>query len=141
MWDAVPEVSLPGLLAISGGKGKTVIANHLHDHVDHVSVRQQLQQLAGEAVVPYGVVGCCEVDKRSSGLFSWKAILDVLWRQGNLVYSRPPVLKAREQWVNDCFDTSVDESLEDFERDAQQRYRTIALWVSQWFLWLEDRNY
>jgi len=70
MWDAVPEVSLPGLLAISGGKGKTVIANHLHDHVDHVSVRQQLQQLAGEAVVPYGVVGCCEVDKHSSGLFS-----------------------------------------------------------------------
>ena len=41
--------------AISGGKGKAAIANHLHDRVDHVSVRQQLQQLAGEAAVPYGV--------------------------------------------------------------------------------------
>jgi len=27
---------------ISGGRGKAAIANHLHDHVDHVSVRQQL---------------------------------------------------------------------------------------------------
>jgi len=40
-------------LAISGGKGKAAIANHLHDHVDHVSVRQQSQQLVGEAAVPY----------------------------------------------------------------------------------------
>jgi len=46
-----------------------------------------------------------------------------------------------EQWVGDCFDTSVDESLEDFEGDTQQRYRTIALWVPQWLLWLRDRNY
>ena len=44
-------------LAISGGKGKVAIANHLHDHVPHVSVREQSQQLAGEATVPYGVVG------------------------------------------------------------------------------------
>jgi len=55
-------------LAISSGKGKAAIANHLHDHVDHVSIRQQSQQLAGEAMVPYGVVGCCEVNKHSSGL-------------------------------------------------------------------------
>jgi len=34
-----------------------------------------------------------------------------------------------EQWVGDCFDTSVDESLEDFKGDTQQRYRTIALWI------------
>jgi len=54
------------------------------------------QQLAGEAAVPYGVVGCCEVDKHSSGLlFSGKAILDVLCQQGDLVYSRPPVSEAR----------------------------------------------
>jgi len=46
-----------------------------------------------------------------------------------------------EQWVDDCFDTSVDESLEDFKWDTQQRYRTIALWVPQWLLWLRDRNY
>ena len=46
-----------------------------------------------------------------------------------------------EQWVDDWFDTSVDESLDDFERDTQQRYRMIALWVPQWFLWLRDRYY
>ena len=46
-----------------------MIDNHLHDHVDHVSIRQQSQQLAGEAAVPYGVVGCCEVDKHSSPAF------------------------------------------------------------------------
>jgi len=33
-----------------------------------VSVRQQSQQFAGEAAVPYSVVGCCEVDKYNSGL-------------------------------------------------------------------------
>jgi len=43
------------LFAISGGKGKTTITNHRHDHVDHVSVRQQSQQLAGEVAVPYCV--------------------------------------------------------------------------------------
>jgi len=38
-----------------------------------------------------------------------------------------------EQWVDDCFNTSVDESLEDFEGDTQQRYSTIALWVPTGF--------
>jgi len=28
-------------------------------------------------------------------------------------------LLPREQWVDDCFDTSVDESLEDIKGDAQ----------------------
>jgi len=61
--------------------------------------------------VPYSAVGCCEVDKHSSGLlFSLKAILNVLRQQGDLVYSRPPVSKARllprEQWVDDWVDTS-----------------------------------
>ena len=114
-------------MAISCGKGKAAIANHLHDHADHVFVRQQSQQLAGEAAVPCGVVGCCEVDKHSSGLlFSWNAILDVLCQQGDLIYGRPPVsedrLLLREQWVGDCFDRNVDESLEDFKGDTQQRY-------------------
>jgi len=71
LWDTVFDVLKPAPLAISGGNGKAVIANHLHDHVDHVSIRKQLQQLAGEAAVPYGVVSCCEVDLQSSGfLFS-----------------------------------------------------------------------
>jgi len=58
----------PKTRSLSGSKGKTDIANHLHDHVDHVSVRQQSQQLGGETAVPYSVVGCCEVDEHSSGL-------------------------------------------------------------------------
>jgi len=77
--------------------------------------------------MPYSVVGCCEIDKHSSGFFlSRKPILDVLCQQGDLVYGRPPVSKARlllwEQWVDDWFDTSVDKSLEDIKGDTQQRY-------------------
>jgi len=34
-----------------------------------------------------------------------------------------------EQWVDDWFNMSVDESLEDFKGDAQQRYGMIALWA------------
>jgi len=45
-----------------------------------------------------------------------------------------------EKWVGDCFATSVDESLEDFKEDTQQRYKMIALWVPQWLLWLRDRS-
>ena len=43
------------------------------------------------------------------------------------------------QWVDDWFDTSVDEPLEDFKEETQQRYATIALWVLQWLFWLRDR--
>jgi len=97
-----------------------------------MSIMQQLQQLAGEAAVPYSVVGCCEVDKHSSSLlFSRKAILDVIRQQGDLVYGRPPVSKARqfprEQWVEDWIDTTVDESLEDLKGDTQQRNGVVAL--------------
>jgi len=41
-----------------------------------------------------------------------------------------------EHWVDDWFDTGVNESLEDFKADAQQRYRTIALWVPNGFFGL-----
>jgi len=73
---------------------EAAIANHLRDHANHVSVRQQSQQLAGEATIPYCVLDCCEFDKHSSGLLSRKAILDVLCQQGDLVYGRPPKSKA-----------------------------------------------
>jgi len=62
------EASLAAPFAVSCDKGEAAIANHLHDHVDRVSISQQSQQLAGEAAVPYSVVGCCEVGKHSSGL-------------------------------------------------------------------------
>ena len=70
-----------------------MITNHLNDHVDHVSFRHQSQQLAGEAAVPYSVVGFCEVDKHSFGvLLSRKCILDVLCQQGDLVYGQPGLM-------------------------------------------------
>jgi len=62
-----------------------------------------------------------------------------------MIYGQTPVMKAClllwEQWVDDWFDTSVDDSLEDFKGDTQQRYRTIALRVPQWLFWLRDGNY
>jgi len=58
---------------------------------------------------------------------STNTILDFLCQQGDLDYGRPPVSKPclllREQWVDDLFDTTVDELLEDFKRSTQQRYR------------------
>jgi len=143
---AMSLVSTPSTACQS--PSEAAIANHLHDHdhVNHVSIRQQLQQLAGEAAVPCSVLGCCEVDKHSSGLlFSRKAILDVLCQQGDLVYGRPPVSKVcllvREQWVDDCVDMSLDGSLEDFKGVTQQGYGMITLWVPQWLFWLRHRNY
>jgi len=62
-----------------------------------------------------------------------------------VTYGRPPVSKVCllpwDQWVDDWFDTSLDESLEDFEGDTQQRYRAVVLWVPQWIFPLRDRNY
>jgi len=47
-----------------------------------------------DAVMPYSVIGCCEIDKHRSGLLSRKDILDVLCQQGYLTYSLPPVFKS-----------------------------------------------
>jgi len=76
--------------------------------------------------VPYSVVGCCEIDKHSTGLLSRKTILDVLCQQGDLVCGRPPVSKFRqrlwEQWVvDDWFDASVDESLSRILKGTRSR--------------------
>ena len=64
----------------------------------------------------------------------------VTWSISDFLCLKPSMLP-REQWANDRVDTIVDESLEDFEGDTQQRYGTIALWDPQWLLWLRDRNY
>ena len=96
--------------------------------MDHVSVRQQSQQLPGEAAVPYSVIGCCEIDKHS--ILSRKAILNVLCQQDDLVYDRPPWSKARlllwDQWVDYWFGTWSYESLEDFKGDTQERYGNVG---------------
>jgi len=57
---------------VFGGKGEAAIAKHLHDPVDHVSVRQQSQQLASDALMPYSVVGYFEIDRYSAGIASSK---------------------------------------------------------------------
>jgi len=106
----------------------------------------QVSGNAPQQVETFKYLWSCEVDKHSSGLrFSRKSILDVLCRQGDLVYGRPPVSKVRllprEQWVDDWVDTSADESLQDFKRDTHQRYGTVALWVPDDFFWVRDRNY
>ena len=41
LWDAVREALQPASFAVFGGEGEAAIANHLHDHVNHVSIRQQ----------------------------------------------------------------------------------------------------
>ena len=121
----------PASFAVFGGECEAAIASHLHDHVDHVSIRQQSQQPADEAAVPYGVVGCCEIDKHSSGLlFSRKAVIDVLRQQVDLVYGRPPVTKTRVESPPapvGAVGRHVDESLENIKGNKQQRYGTIAL--------------
>ena len=43
----------------------------LHDHFDHAPVWQQTQKLAGEAAVPYIIIGCCEISKHSTSLLSF----------------------------------------------------------------------
>jgi len=52
------------------------------------------------------------------------------------------VSKARlllwEQWVDDWFDTGVEESPEDFKGDTQKRFRAAAGWVHQWLLRLDS---
>ena len=42
-------------------------------------------------------------------------------------------LLPREQWVDDWVHTSVDECLEDFKGDTQQRFETVALWLPNGF--------
>ena len=40
------------MCSIPGGEGEAAVCDQLHDHFDHVLVWQQMQKLAGEAVVP-----------------------------------------------------------------------------------------
>jgi len=44
-----------------------------------LSGRQQLQLLAGEAVIPYSAIGCCEVEKHSSTLLLSPVVLNLFY--------------------------------------------------------------
>ena len=87
-------------------------------------VLQQVQKLAGEAAMSYGVIGCCEIDKHSTSLlFSRVAILNFLSKESNLVYSRPSMSKAslfpKKQWIYNGLGMGIDKPLQDLKGDAQ----------------------
>jgi hypothetical protein len=133
------------LLSATGGEVKAAISDKLQDHTDHVPVRQQAEQLAGEAAVPYGIIGSRQIDKNGSGLLlERKAVLDVLSHQSDLVYGRSPAsepgLLLREQWVDDRFDAGVDKTLEDLEGDAEQGDGTVALRIPFRLIRFRDRD-
>jgi len=82
------ETSQPAQLFITSGKAEAAIANQLHDHTNHVLSCINRSSLQGKAAMPYSVVGCCEINKHSSGLPSRKDILDVLRQQSDLICGR-----------------------------------------------------
>ena len=59
--------------------GEAAVCDKLHDHFGHVSVWQQAQKLAGEATVPFGIIGCYVINKHITNLlFCQSALLYVL---------------------------------------------------------------
>ena len=86
------------------GESRTPVLDELYDHTDHVPIRQEPQQLSGEAAVPDSVIFCCQIYEHGTGLlFCLKAVLNVLSEQNNLIYSGFLASKSslffREQWV------------------------------------------
>ena len=49
-------MSKPALLALTGGEDEAFISDNLQNHTNHVFIRKQSQQLAGEAAVPDSVI-------------------------------------------------------------------------------------
>ena len=83
----------------------SVVKDQLHNHTNHVLVRQKPQQLAGEATVPESVIGSCQVDKDGTGLlFRFECILNALREQSDLIHGGSSASKTRlfpwEQRVN-----------------------------------------
>ena len=40
LWDAISEASQPARFSVPGGEGEAPVLDHLHNHPDHVSVRE-----------------------------------------------------------------------------------------------------
>ena len=144
--NAIFQAPQPASLAVTGGEGETSIPDKLHDHTNHMLVREKPQQLTGEAAVPDSVVCSCQIYKHGTGLlFSLETILDVLRQQDGLTHGRPTASKSslltREQGVDNRFDTGKDQPFEDLVGDTEQGDGTVALWVPYRFLWLWDRDY
>ena len=54
-----------------------MVCDKLHDYFDHVPVWQQKQKLAGDAAVPYSIIGCCEIKNAALAFFFLWTILEV----------------------------------------------------------------
>ena len=85
--------------------------------------------------MPDSVISSCHIDKHSTGFL---VFLNVLRKQNGLIYGRLSVSKLSlflwgKQEVDYWFDAIVDQSFEDFIRDAKQRNGTVTLWVLSGF--------
>ena len=126
MCDAIFQLSEPAWLAVTSGHGEASVPNKLHDHSDHMLVRQKSQQIAGETTALDSVISSCQTDKHDTSLlFCLKKILNILRKQNDLICGRLSVSKSSlflwKQRVDYWFDTIVDQSFEDLVRDAEQR--------------------
>ena len=59
-YDAIFQTSQHALFATTGVERKAPVLDKLHDHSYHVFVRQESEQLAGEATVPDSVISRCQ---------------------------------------------------------------------------------
>ena len=67
------------LLAVTGSKGETSVFDKLHNHFDHVLIRQKPQQLASKTTVPDSVISSCQIDKYSISLFLTSKESSMFW--------------------------------------------------------------
>ena len=115
--DAISQALSPARIAVASCKGEASVADQLHNHADHVLVRQKPQQLAGEATVLDSVIGSCQVNKDGTGLLlHFECILNTLRELSDLIHCGPSASKTHlfswEQRVNKRFDEGADKSLE-----------------------------
>ena len=116
------------MLAVTGSKGETSVSNKLHDNSDYVLIRKKPQQLAGKTTVLNSVISCSQIDKYSTGLFSWpqkNSRCSVSAEQLNpwLAFGVKTQPTLREQWINNWIDAGVDKPLENLVGDTEQKYR------------------
>ena len=68
------------------GEGEAMVLTKFMIIFDHVPVWKQIQKLADEATVPYGIINCFEISKHITGLFSAKNSLQCPVSKSDLIY-------------------------------------------------------
>ena len=69
LWDAILLASQPALFATTSGKCEAPVLDKLYDHSYHAFVRQESEQLAGEATVSDTVINRCQIYKLGLAFF------------------------------------------------------------------------